>query len=277
MSNPTDYKDTEIWLKDFDKKINKNIQNIYTQIESLFWLQQCLTLQRPLPPLRGWPTSPDFLLKLHSFVLKSKPKLIIETGSGASTLVIADALRQNGMGKLISLEHLQKYADKTYETLAVEGLTPWVELRVGALEPWRGEHLNPKDVDKPSRWYQLNLKGIDHIDLLVVDGPPGNTCLYARYPALPAFFDHLAPNAEVWMDDTNRQEEKEISEAWAKRYSLDLEFVPLEKGLSCLKRHSPEPPSAFPVTANRFSNDDHPESSLGLDFSLSDDTKPILL
>lgn len=249
------------------KECNKSIELIYIRIESLFWLRERLALQGQLPPLSGWPAAPDFLLRLHTWVCKHKPTLVVETGSGVTTLVIADALRQNGVGKLISLEHLQEYADKTYETLADEELTQWVELRVGALKPWKGEHLNPKDAEKPSRWYPLNLEGIHQIDLLVVDGPPGNTCLYARYPALPAFFERLAPTAEVWIDDANRQEEKEISEEWAKRYGFELEFVPLEKGMSRLTRRSAKTPTAVPVTANH-ADTLHPERALGLDFSL---------
>jgi len=257
-------------LKNTKKSQQDALRLIYNQIESLLWLYKRLALKGQLPPLSGWPAAPDFLLRLHTWVCKHKPNLVVETGSGVTTLVIADALRQNGVGKLISLEHLQEYADKTHETLADENLTQWVELRVGALQPWENEHLNPKDAEKPSRWYPLNLEGIHQIDLLVVDGPPGNTCLYARYPALPAFFERLAPTAEVWMDDANRQEEKEISEEWAKRYGFELEFVPLEKGMSRLTRRSAKTPTAVPVTANH-TDTLHPERALGLDFSLPDD------
>lgn len=265
-------------FEDLDRRLHWHSNNtskkandiLYPRLESLLWLQKRLALKGQLPPLSGWPAAPDFLLRLHTWVCKHRPNLVVETGSGVTTLVIADALRQNGVGKLISLEHLQEYADKTHETLADENLTQWVELRVGALQHWEGEHLNPNDAEKPSRWYPLNLEGIHQIDLLVVDGPPGNTCMYARYPALPAFFERLAPTAEVWMDDANRQEEKEISEEWAKRYGFELEFVPLEKGMSRLTRRSAKTLTAVPVTANH-ADTLHPERALGLDFSLPDD------
>lgn len=245
----------------------KSVDQLYTQLESLSWLQRQLSIKGNLPPLRGWPTSPDFLLTLHTWILKKKPKVIVETGSGASTLVIADALRQNGSGKLISLEHLQFYADKTRQTLLDENLTAWVDLRVNQLEAWNGEHLNPSDADKPSRWYALNLHNINNIDLLIVDGPPGNTCLFARYPALPAFFDRLSPNAEVWMDDANRQEEKDITEEWAKRYGFEMEIIPLEKGMSRLWRKNSE----TNVTRSSGALVCASEAELGLDFSLPED------
>ena len=65
---------------------------------------------------------------------------------------------------------------------------------------------------------------IEQVDLLWVDGPPGATCLFSRYPALPALADKLSPHAEVWLDDTIRQEEKYICERWAKDYGFTVAY-----------------------------------------------------
>ncbi|MGP9643524.1 class I SAM-dependent methyltransferase [Halomonas sp. AOP30-A1-24] len=171
--------------------------------------------------------------------MTARPRVIVEFGSGASTLVIADALRQNGVGKLISIEHSEHYGQQTLGTLQAEFLESWVDLRIGGLEAWAGEHLNPEDAKKPSHWYPASLlEGVENVDLLWVDGPPGATCLFSRYPALPALADKLSPSAEVWMDDTIRQEEKDICERWAKDYGFDLEYYALEKGLGRLTRSS---------------------------------------
>lgn len=219
-------------------QVKKSVNDAYTQLESLAWLQRRLAIKGPLPALRGWPVSPDFLLRLHSWIIKHQPKVVVETGSGATTIVIADALRQNGFGKLFSFEHLDKFADVAWGNLVDEHLQPWVTMRTGELEPWLGEHLNPIDAEKPSLWYPLNLDGVEQIELLLVDGPPGGTCQYARYPAVPALLDRLALNAEVWMDDANRDEEKAICQSWAEQYGFDLEHFPLEKGLCVLYRKS---------------------------------------
>lgn len=212
------------------------VQNrLYAQLESLSWLQRRLAIKGQLPPLRGWATSPDVLLRLHAYIMATRPKIVVEFGSGASTLVIADALRQNGVGKLISIEHSDHYGAQTLGTLQAEFLESWVDLRVGGLEAWEGEHLNPEDAEKPSRWYPVSLlEDVENVDLLWVDGPPGATCLFSRYPALPALADKLSPNAEVWMDDTIRQEEKDICERWAADHGFELEYSPLEKGLGRL-------------------------------------------
>lgn len=219
------------------KEIKTIVNQAYTQLESLSWLQRSLKIKGPLPPLRGWPVSPDFLLRLHTWIIDNQPGVVVETGSGATTLVIADALRQNGFGKLYSFEHLQKYADQTLKTLTDQKLTSWVELRVGALEPWKKEHLNQQQDEQQPQWYPLHLDGIEQVELLIVDGPPQSICQYARYPALPALFDRLAHRVEIWMDDANRKDEQTICKSWAESYDLEFEFFPLEKGLVVLTRN----------------------------------------
>lgn len=214
------------------------VQNrIYSQLESLIWLQKRLNIKGSLPPLRGWATSPDVLLRLHTHIMLSAPKIVVELGSGSSSIVAADALRQNGYGQLISIEHSSHYGKQTLAKLVAENLQPWVDLRVGELEAWNKPHLCPSDAEKPPLWYpERLLKGIEGIDLLLVDGPPGATCEFARYPALPALFERLNPGAQVWMDDTVRQEEKDICQRWADDYGFNLEYYPLEKGLGILSR-----------------------------------------
>ena len=199
------------------------------------WLQRRLLDSTQLPPLRGWACSPDVLLLLHTHIIETRPKVVVEFGSGASTLVIADALSQNGIGRLVSIDHSEHYGAQTLTELNRNGLQSWVDLRVGALEPWDGAHLNSKDDNKQSLWYsQIALKDIENIDLIWVDGPPGNTCPYSRYPALPALSTQLSENIEVWMDDTIRQVEKDICEDWSKKYGFDIQYHTLEKGLGRL-------------------------------------------
>ncbi|WP_223144844.1 class I SAM-dependent methyltransferase [Psychrobacter sp. ANT_WB68] len=212
------------------------VQNrIYSQLESLSWLQRRLLPNTQLPSLRGWASSPDVLVRLHTHIMEAKPAVIVEFGSGASTLVIADALSQNGTGKLFSIENSKYYGAQTLSHLQQNHLQGWVDLRIGELEKWDAEHINSEDADKPSTWYPKSLvKNIKNIDLIWVDGPPGNTCLYSRYPALPALFDQLSSRIEVWMDDTVRQEERDICENWAKKYGFDVHYYPLEKGLGRL-------------------------------------------
>lgn len=260
-------------VKDGFNKITKNlivVQNrIFTQLESLLWLQRRLKIKGQLPPLRGWAASPDVLLRLHVFIMQTKPDVIIEFGSGASTLVIADALFQNGKGKLYSVDHSHYYGAQTMSILENEKLQKYVDMRIGELEPWEAEHLNPENTEKISRWYPISLLvDIKDIDLVWVDGPPGATCLYSRYPALPALADKLLPHAEVWMDDTVRQEEKDICERWAKDNNFEIEYYPFEKGLGRLTRPGVKVSAITSTEPSVEGNDFQPELAIGLDFSL---------
>ncbi|HCR98460.1 MULTISPECIES: class I SAM-dependent methyltransferase [Halomonas] len=212
------------------------LENNYTQVESLIWLQKQLSLKGPLPPLRGWAASPDFLLKLHSCILSARPYNVVEFGSGASTVVIADALRQNGVGCLISMEHSQFYANQTISFLLSENLSSWVDIRTGDLVAWKGKHINTRIDEKPSLWYQKQLLAdIQSVSLIVVDGPPAATCQYARYPALLALENQLGDDVQIWMDDASRREEKIICQSWAEEYGFTFELLALEKGLGILQ------------------------------------------
>jgi len=258
LSEKLDSAQKEITKKSFKDLIV--VQNrIYSQIEALTWLSQALTLSGSLPPLRGWAASPDVLLRLHEYVRFEKPKVVVECGSGSSTLVIADALRQNGEGVLISLEHSAEFGGKTQALLEREALTQWVNLRIADLEPWSGPHLNTGQ-DETVKWYaSACLTGIQSVDLLFVDGPPGATCKYARYPALPALLERLAPGAQVWMDDTIRQEETDMAKDWAEKYGYSVEFFALEKGLGVLT----------PLSCETTAPDAEAESSSVLNASLA--------
>lgn len=226
--------------KSVDNKINKLMkasQDLYTQLESLSWLQHRLLPKTQLPPLRGWACSPDVLLRLHMYIIEKKPKVVVEFGSGASTSVIADALSQNGIGKLFSIDNSKDYGAHTLSQLERNCLQNCVELRIGALEPWYEAHLNPKDASNPSLWYPKSvLQDIENVDLMWVDGPPGNTCPYSRYPALPALSTKLTEDTEVWMDDTIRQVEKDICEDWSQKYGFAIKYHALEKGLGVLTK-----------------------------------------
>jgi predicted O-methyltransferase YrrM len=231
-------------LLDDGKRISKQttrdliiVQNrLYAQLQSLTWLQRRMRITGSLPPLRGWAASPDVLLRLHAHIRTTRPQVIVEFGSGASTLVIADALKQNKSGKLYSIEHSKQYGAETLANLKAEKLTNWVDLRCAELEPWEGAHLND-DPEKPSLWYaQALLNDIEQIDLIWVDGPPAVTCKYSRFPALPALADRITSTAEVWLDDTIRQEEKDICERWSQDHGLTVKHYALEKGLGRLVR-----------------------------------------
>ncbi len=114
--------------------------------------------QRPSNALR-----PDYddLWRLYRNISSRKPSQVIEFGSGCSTLIIGEALRRNGLGKLLTLETDRHWAD----SIAAE--LPWflrsiVTVKLCTVEPvphW-----------KDRMW---RLAGVPYmpVDFIYLDGP----------------------------------------------------------------------------------------------------------
>jgi len=68
---------------------------------------------------------------LRTIVTTIKPELVVETGtfSGISTLWIAEGLKANGRGRIISCEYDPKIYQNAKARIAGSGLADWIELR----------------------------------------------------------------------------------------------------------------------------------------------------
>ncbi len=68
---------------------------------------------------------------LKCLVTTVKPQLVVETGSfmGVSTVAIAEGLKQNGFGRVITCEHDPVVFAKARERLEAAGLMPWLDCR----------------------------------------------------------------------------------------------------------------------------------------------------
>jgi predicted O-methyltransferase YrrM len=68
---------------------------------------------------------------LRAVVTTIKPELVVETGtfSGISTLWIAEGLKANGRGKIVTCEFDPKVHENAQARIASSGLAEWVDLR----------------------------------------------------------------------------------------------------------------------------------------------------
>ena len=68
---------------------------------------------------------------LRTVVTTIKPDLVVETGtfSGISTLWIAEGLKANGRGRVITCEFDPKVYESAKARIAASGLAEWIELR----------------------------------------------------------------------------------------------------------------------------------------------------
>lgn len=189
-------------------QIRRQRPELVTDFQALYQLLQRFTPSARLPIIGGWAMSPAGLLMLTDTIGKRAAELVVECGSGTSTLWMAYAMRAQGKGKVVAIEHLQEYADRTQELLNEHGVAPWAEVRVAPLttiETPEGQFL----------WYDtVGMSWEREIDILLVDGPPTTTGTHARYPALPVLGDLLSPTALIVVDDADRQDEQEVMRLW---------------------------------------------------------------
>lgn len=204
----------------------------YRQVDALITLNQYLARTDLLfPSMRGWSIAPDFGLEVVRAIHEERPDLVVELGSGNSTLLAAAALQRTGGGRIVALEHDERYAERTRSLLERAGLGEVAEVRTAALEAITvgGDSY---------RWYDRSaLEDLEDVGVVIVDGPPSRTGRHARYPALPLLEPRLAPDAVLLLDDGARAAEQAIVERWAGGDGgWSAEYLPLKKGAWRLER-----------------------------------------
>ncbi|MCD2444043.1 class I SAM-dependent methyltransferase [Agromyces sp. SYSU K20354] len=187
-----------------------------------------------MPPLRGWAASPDVIRLLVKVILRRKPSLVVECGSGSSSVWLGYALRRAGGGRLIALEHDASYADRTRELVTAHGLDDIVEVRFAPLVEvliGRGDE-SLKEESTSRLWYDTAaIEDVSDIGVVFIDGPPASTGLEARYPALPALLPKCSDDVVIVLDDAARPDELAVGDRWLAEYpQLRRRMEPAEKG-----------------------------------------------
>lgn len=164
-----------------------------------------------LPCTPGWSAEADFLQLLADHCLQYKPDIIVECGSGASTVLLARCCQLNHHGRVVSLEHEAEYAAATRQAIANQGLQDYAQVLHAPLVPYS---LHGENHD----WYSLVGLNAQDVEFVVIDGPPAWQSPLARYPALPLLLDRLAAHCVLMLDDAARPGEQETAQQWAERY-----------------------------------------------------------
>jgi len=202
----------------------------YHQMEAFNGLMSLLQLRAPLPPTRGWAASPDYLALVAGEIMGQRPQLILECGSGISTVIAAYCLEKIGSGKIVSLEQDAAHAGRTSDMLRLHGLDEYAEV----------VHSPIAEIEVDGnfmQWYDTRaLDGLDGIGMVVVDGPSLSKGPLRRYPVLPLVADHLDKEAVVILDDADRPDERAVFARWASEYPAAVSrFEWTEKGTSILR------------------------------------------
>lgn len=158
-----------------------------------------------------WSIEPGFAELLIHKILTERPKTVVDLGSGNSTLIMAMILKKLGyIHKIYSVDSEKKFLEETKNRLLAEGLITGKEIQL-IHAPIKNIKINQVIY----KWYDFsNAKINEKIDLLIVDGPPGNLGKNIRYPAFHFFKEKMSENYSILLDDYNRPDEKEIVKLW---------------------------------------------------------------
>ena len=238
----------------------KGLGNAVKQLEAFFSIQNYLNTGESISDFHGWPISPDIGLFLIEKIRERQYDLIIEFGSGTSTLMFAKALSVNekivnqkaneknntSFKKILSIEHDTVYLEKTRIKLESENLDNKVNLYHAPLAnciDGEDEYLYyscEKILKQTAEEFQPGIKKI----LVLVDGPPSATCANARYLAAPYIFNVFGNHQiDIVLDDANRPEEKSVIEMWRtlwKKRSIHIneKNIASEKGIFLASNYS---------------------------------------
>jgi predicted O-methyltransferase YrrM len=172
-----------------------------------------------LPHLGSWKADTYFLWRIVEAIERLRPREVVELGCGASTLVVAKALEQNGGGHLTSYDQHDDFVQSTGRWLASHGLSATMRHAPIVEDPTSWSH----------SWYALH--GVPSaIDLLVIDGPPWALNPFIRGRA-EQLFERIVPGGIVLLDDAARPGERVVATRWRRDWpNFRFTLLPGAKG-----------------------------------------------
>jgi predicted O-methyltransferase YrrM len=209
-----------------DDRSKERLKAAMSSLANLVSILPEMNIKGLVPPFphQGFTITGEEAAFLFHLVRRHRPRLVLELGSGSSTVLFAAALRANGGGRVISIEHDDEHIERTRTMLKHADLLDRVEL---VLAPLVDLALNGRTF----QWYDLGSKLAslpEKIDFLFVDGPPGKVQTLSRFPALPMLASHLSPRAIVVVDDGAREDEMKMVEMWGKMDGVGFETERLD-------------------------------------------------
>lgn len=196
--------------------IIKTLSNIDHRTQDALAYQKLLNDLKLLGffPVTNWSIPPRLVLHVLNDIVLNDKKNIIEFGSGFSTICIANFIKTEKREiQFYSIESDENWFNMMRNYLKKMELEPFVEIILAPLD-------NQRELDNVL-WYNLDvlnetLRNSGLFDLVIVDGPVGALSRNSRLPAIPYLQKKVSRNIKVFLDDTNRPDEKYIISEWAR-------------------------------------------------------------
>lgn len=222
--------------------VKSEVLNAAQQLEAFMGVQNFINHGERLPGMHGWPISPDFALYLIELIDGNDYDLVLEFGSGTSTVIIAKTLariarqkRRKAATVQVAFEHLEKYYAQTQANLQQAGLRQAVQLELAppiAFVAPNGTTYSYYSCQATLHDLADQLAAPDCKILILVDGPPASFGKHARYPAVPSVLSSFkGAHIDILLDDYIRVDEQEIAQLWLK----DIEAEGLTAQMSTRK------------------------------------------
>ena len=169
---------------------------------------------------------------LENRVARLHPSLVLEFGSGTSTLCLAqfmvDMHGNAPVVRVVSIDQDESYAEQTRELLRRSGLDTYVRVLSSALQEQEIEGVLTTCYGFPAGLSEI-LDG-RKADFVLIDGPAAETG--ARFGTLPLARPYLSPFAAFVLDDGLRDGEIWIARQWARLPGVRIDgIINIDKGL----------------------------------------------
>lgn len=181
------------------------------EIEAQQQLQATYRPEGLRPLLGGWALTPSGMLDIAQAISQDAPEVIVECGSGTSTMWIALALRDSGGGHVYALEHEPAFAEETRRRLSSQGLDAYATVVDSPIVEQNG-------ANEIVEWYDVSgINAVDRIDMLVVDGPPQALGDLRKF-AVELLSHRFIDGTRIFADDVNRDSERTMITEWIKKF-----------------------------------------------------------
>jgi hypothetical protein len=208
-------------------EINKNIQSNKSKLHEIHATEILNSLSSNnarYDALTTFSMLPTTIVHILNDILINDRKMIIEFGTGNSTIFLARLIHNLGLGiQFYSIDQDQDWQDKIKRSLKMEGIEEAVTFVYAPLRSCEFQFKTQQN------WYDTDIlkRAIDGklFDLVIVDGPVASVIEHARYPALPFLMNNLSSNKAIFLDDSNRIGEKEILAEWTKMIGTEFQYT----------------------------------------------------
>lgn len=180
----------------------------------------------------------DAIEMILNDIIVNRRMRIVEFGSGLSTIYIAKLLSKDREKECIfySFEHDIAWVQVVNRLLKQEKISDYVRIVHAPLSP---SHEYYKDTSREfysPEVIRSSLSNINDIDCVIIDGPPAymQGGGLSRLPALPALKEWLSDEFSCFLDDVNRDGEKEILEHYKSKFSLD--YIKVKSNMAYMRK-----------------------------------------